>query len=92
MNINELITNRTEQLKREVGLALSLVECEQFVGSCVHGALQVKNIAYEPVLAIDEAFSEAAVSCSSCKWNMAKFDYKCSSCFYHGKYEQDTDC
>lgn len=44
MNIDELIENRTNQLKQEVGLALSRVECEQFVGSCIYSVPGVKNL------------------------------------------------
>lgn len=43
MTKEELIKDRAEQLKIEVGHALSKVECEQFVGSCVYGALNLNN-------------------------------------------------
>lgn len=33
-----------------------------------------------------------AVSCSSCKWMQAKYDYKCDGCTQFQNYEQDTDC
>jgi len=32
------------------------------------------------------------VSCSSCKWMQAKYDYKCDRCTQFQNYEQDTDC
>ena len=42
MTISELIDNRAKQLKSEVGLALSLSECESFVASCVNSVISIQ--------------------------------------------------
>ena len=38
-------------------------------------------------------YSEVAASCTSCKWNMAKYKSKCEGCHpVNSNYEQDADC
>ena len=50
--------------------------------------------AHDQILILfDVSNNEVAVSCSTCKWLHAKYDYKCDRCFNnHSKWEQDTDC
>jgi len=50
---------------------------------------QVKLFAIHNVSNNEE---RVAVSCTSCKWRQAKFEYKCDNCIKFNKWEQDTDC
>ena len=60
------------------------------------GAFMQFHLAYlnfGRVLEKSECHSEVAVTCSTCKWQYAKYEYKCESCCAgDSQWEQDTDC
>lgn len=83
---------------KELGYEVAHNKCrpndeDSFVPKSVGGKTATKELAALPIQRVSNNKERVAVICGTCKWQYAKYEYKCEACCAgDDMYEQDTDC